>query len=103
MALTVKQGATLQLVLTVANDDGTPFDLTMAAVTASVRTANRIIVDALLPLEPNSTPGQLTVVQPTDAWPIGPLICDLKFVAHDSGVVVKSSTFSIVVISAVTR
>lgn len=100
-ALSIKAGATLQLLIAVTNDDTTPFDLSTATVSAFVRDAYGHQVDTLI-LTTTGTPGQLSVSQSTATWPIGALACDLKFVDHATGTITKSDTFAITVIAAIT-
>ena len=100
-AIHVKQGATLQLLIAIANDDGSAFDLTTAVVTAQARNLVGAPFVASLNLVTTGVAGQLSVQQDTSAWPVGILRCDFKLVGS-SGVVLKSSTWDLVVDPAVT-
>lgn len=98
--LTIKQGATLQLVVQISNDDGSAFVLAGVTATSQVRDANGHLV-ANIALATSSTTGQLLVAAPTDTWPLGLLWWDIKLV--QGGIVVKSSTTGITVQPAITR
>ena len=98
--LTIKKGASLQLLIAVANDDSSAFDLTGVTVSSKVKTtAGRLI--ATLTVTPTGTPGQLSVLQATDDWPTGPAQMDLKFVS--GGVVLKSETQGLLITDTVTE
>jgi hypothetical protein len=97
--LSLKRGASLQLLIAVANDDNTPFDLTEVTVSSQVRTATGALI-ATLTVTPTGTPGQLSVLQATDTWPTGPAQLDLKFVSGD--VVLKSETQNLLITDPVT-
>jgi hypothetical protein len=99
--LNIKQGATLQLLIDVQNADKTPLDLSTVTVSAAVNDQHGQPVDTLT-LTPTSTAGQLWVAQDTAAWPLGQLYSDVKFVSKATGSVLKSDTFYIQVLSAVT-
>lgn len=100
--LSIKQGATLQLLLAVQNDDGTPFDLTSVVVTSQLRAAFGVLIDTLN-VTPTAIPGQLAVKEDTALWPIGRLLCDLKFTTIATpAIILKSDTFAIDVLLAVT-
>lgn len=101
-ALGIKQGATLQLLLAVANDDDSAFNLASVTYAAEVRNAYGGLV-AMLTLTPTGTPGQLAVAHDTTGWPVGTLSGDLKFTDLSTAVVVKSDTFTIVVTAAMTE
>lgn len=100
-ALSIKQGATLQLLLAVANDDDSPFDLATVSYGGALRTAYGELV-ATLVLTPTLTAGQLVVQQTTAFWPVGVLSGDLKFTSLTTGIVVKSETFPLTVVAAIT-
>jgi hypothetical protein len=97
--LTIKKGASLQLLIAVANDDNSAFDLTGVTVSSQVKTAAGKPI-ATLTVTPTGTPGQLSVLQATDTWPTGPAVMDLKFVSGD--VVLKSETQSLLITDPVT-
>ena len=100
-SLNIKAGATLQLLIAVANASGVPLDLSTVTVSSFVRTQYGSQI-ATLTLTPTGTPGQLAVAQDTTSWPTGIVLCDLKFVTTLTGIVLKSDTFQIVVLPAVT-
>lgn len=98
--LIIKQGATLQLLLSVKNDDNSAFDLTGTTVASQVRDlANRLI--ATLTLTPTGDTGVLSVTQATSTWPTGPLQMDIK--VTQGSIVLKTATQTIVVEEAVTE
>jgi hypothetical protein len=99
--LTLKQGASLQLAVAATNDDGTPFDLTTVTVSSQVRNQIGQLI-ATLPIVVTSPPtlGTMTILAPTDGWPIGRLIMDFKLV--EAAVVLKSTTLGIVIQQAAT-
>lgn len=99
--LTIKQGATFQLLISLTNDDGTPVDLATCTVTSDLRTA-RLELVASLTLTPTSTPGQLSVAEPTDTWPIGKLVGDFKITSNSTSTILKSAGFTVAVQSSVT-
>jgi hypothetical protein len=108
----IKQGATLQLLIAVTNDDNTVFDLTGVTVTAQLRQPD--VVSLVAPLAPPATPGvvidlavisttiagQLSITQATDLWAPGRYVADFKFV--QGAIVQKSDTFALIVEPAVT-
>jgi hypothetical protein len=98
-SLHVKQGATLQLLMALTNDDGTAFDLTSVAATAQVRDLSNNLI-ATLTVAPTGTAGQLSVTQATDAWVPGRYLSDFKFV--QGSIVLKSQTYSLIVDPPVT-
>ncbi len=101
-ALTIKQGATLQLLLAVTNDDGSVFDLSVVTVTAQLRVPVTLSLVATLPIVVTGIPGQLSITEATATWSPGNYICDIAFTDPATSVVVKSNTFSINVVAAVT-
>lgn len=96
----VKQGATLQLLIAATNDDGSAFDFTGIAITAQVSQWPSRAVFATLTVTQTAIPGQLSIVQATDSWAPGTYRCDFKFV--QGAIVLKSQTFTIEVLPAVT-
>jgi hypothetical protein len=97
--LSIKQGATLQLLIAATNDNGTPLDLTNIVVSAEVRNFDGLLIDTL-GITPTGITGQLSVAQNTTVWPISQLTCDFKFVSGST--VLKSDTFIITVLPAIT-
>lgn len=97
--LVVKRGASLQLSVQVNNDDGTAMPLAGVTLSAQVRTIYGELIDTLT-LTQTGTPGQISVLQATDAWPTGRLACDFKI--GEPGVTLKSDTLYILVSEAVT-
>jgi hypothetical protein len=98
--LYVKQGATLQLIIAAANDDGSPVDLTTITTTSEVRDRQGRLIDTLVLTPTSGIPGQYTVAQATTKWPRGELLCDFKMIR--SSIVLKSQTVTIEVLPAVT-
>lgn len=99
--LSIKQGATLQLLMAVTNDDGSVFDLTVVTVAAEVSSTTYQPV-ATLTVEKTDIAGQLSITQATDTWAPGRYLCDLKFTDSGTSIVLKSNTFTIMVLAAVT-
>ncbi len=97
----VKRGAALQITVTMANADGTAFDLSAVTVTGHVRDARNVLV-AELSLEPVSgTPGAGSItVQDTTSWPIGLLKADLYITDQQLPAITR--TFGINVVPSVT-
>jgi hypothetical protein len=99
-SLHVKQGASLQLLIAVTNDDGTVFSFTGVTVTAQVKDRLTLTLIATLTVVVTGIAGQLSVLQATDTWEPGTYVCDFKFV--QGAVVLKSQSFGIIVDPAVT-
>jgi hypothetical protein len=100
--LYVKKGATLQLIIAAANDDGSPVDLTTITTTSEVRTREGRLIDTLTLTPTSGIAGQYTVAQATTKWPHGELVCDFKMIQNSSSIVLKSQTVTIEVLPAVT-
>jgi len=98
--LHVKQGATLQLLISATNDDGSVFDFSGVTITAQVRAFGSGTLLATLTVVTTGVPGQLSVTQATDTWPPAPYVCDFKFA--QGSIVLKSQTFGLTVDPAVT-
>ncbi len=100
-SLSIKQGATLQLTIAASNADATPVDQSTVTASCSVRDLYMGLIGQLS-LVASGTPGQWTVRQETGSWPVGTLSADLKLVVTATGVVIKSATFQIIVLVAIT-
>lgn len=95
----VKRGATLVLQLTVTDDGGVPIDITNMTLTAQARTVLGAKI-ADLPVSHTDELSIALVEAPTDTWPIGTLVCDLRAMTGET--VEYSSTFQISVDRPVT-
>lgn len=100
MSLSIKAGATLQLILQINNDDGSAFPLTNVTPSSQVRDgAGRLI--GTITFTTTATVGQLLVAQATDGWPPGLLWWDIKLT--QGNIVLKSDTIAITVVPAITK
>jgi hypothetical protein len=98
--LTIKKGATLQLIIQAKNSDGSAMDLSGVTVTSQIRDRSDNLIDTL-DLATSEITGQLTAAQDTATYPEGVLLCDFKLVQN--GVVLKSQTLQIKVEKRVTQ
>lgn len=95
----VKRGATLILQLTVTDDNNVPIDITNMTLSAQARTVLGAKV-ADLPVSHTDELSIALIEAPTDSWPIGTLLCDLR--AMSGEIVEYSATFQISVDRPVT-
>lgn len=97
----VKRGAALQITVTMANADGTAFDISTLTVNGHVRDARNVLVDELSLVPVAGTPGAGTITVPdTTAWPLGLLKADLYIT--DGQLPAITRTFGINVVPSVT-
>ena len=104
--VSIKRGETLTLTCTRTDSVGVPLVLTGTTVTASIKNDSGVKVTAnftVVVLDQGSNPGQfvLTVdASETILWTMKALISDVKYTTGST--VVKTSTFGITVLPAVT-
>ncbi len=99
--ITVKQGASLNLLLQVWNDDGTAADISTVALTANVRNSQGQLVAVLPITQPGQTGAAAISVYDTSSWPLGILRLDVRLQGASS--VLISDTLAIVVGRSVTQ
>jgi hypothetical protein len=95
----ITRGATFQLMMTVLNDDGTPYNGPTLSITCGLRTASNALV-TLLDVQPAETPGVFTLQATTDNWPLGRLGGDFRI--SDGTTVVYSGGFGVSVLQNMT-
>lgn len=104
MSIRLKRGDTLLLDGLAQNDDGSVFDLTGSTVTSQVRTSQDTLVATLTATITDAAQGEFTLgatAVATAAWPVGKLLCDVRWVNGDD--VLHSETFELIVVEAMTR
>lgn len=90
--LSIKRGATLQLLIALADDNGAPLDVASVITSSQVRDDAGKLIDTL-EMIPTAVAGQLKVAQATADWPLGNLLLDFKII--QGAVILKSETIAI--------
>lgn len=96
-----KRGASFVKLCTYKQDSGTLINLTSVTITAQVRTKEGELVSSLTvaKLDQTTNTGKYTLTSATDTWPLGRLICDIRYAGAN---VDYTDTFAIDVIDRVT-
>lgn len=97
----IKQGSTFLLALQV-EVDGKPQSLVGWTVTSSIGTKNRSFVQPMKVVVIDADKGLVEISAQTDAWPLGQMYFDIKYVT-DSAQKVVSESVSVLVTQSITK